>query len=373
MRKSVSPETMSEDLDRRFMAAAMRLGAGALGSTWPNPAVGAIVVKDGSAVGRGRTHSGGRPHGEALALGMAGDAARGATMYVSLEPCSHHGKTPPCADAIIAAGVAKVVCTMPDPDPRVAGRGLARLRAAGIDVATGVLAGEAKRMQAGHLRRVASDRPHVLLKLAVSADDAIGRRGEAQAQVTGAIARRHAQALRSRFDAILVGRGTIETDDPSLTCRLPGLSHRSPVRVAIDTHGRLASTRKVFSDHTPTWVFVGDGKANEKVHSAEDRVRTFAASRRAEGLDLAACLRRLAQEGITRLLAEGGAQVARNLLEADLVDEVMLFRSPEKLGGDIVPALAGIPLGEIESSARFRRIERRRFGADRMTHYERAA
>ena len=363
---------MSDELDRRFMAAAMRLGAGALGSTWPNPAVGAIVVREGRVVGRGRTGAGGRPHGEALALAMAGDAARGATMYVSLEPCSHHGKTPPCADAIVAAGVKRVVCTLADPDPRVAGRGLARLGEAGVDVVTGVLGGEAASQQVGHFKRTQSNRPYVLLKLAVSADKAIGRRGEAQVQVTGEIARRHAQALRSRFDAILVGRGTVEADDPLLTCRLPGLSDRSPIRVVLDTEGRLAGTRKIFLGEAAAWVFSSNAEA-ATASPQDGNVRRFGIPRSDDGrLDLTACLERLAEEAVTRLLVEGGAQVARSLLEADLVDGVLLFRSPEKLGGDVVPALAGKPLSEIESSPRFRRTERRRFGPDEMTRYERA-
>ena len=241
---------MTEALDRRFMAAAIRLGASANGSTWPNPAVGAIVVKDGIVVGRGRTAPGGRPHGEPQALAMAGDSARGATLYVSLEPCAHQGREGPCADAIVSAGVGRVVAAMVDPDPRTAGAGLERLRTAGIEVTTGLLQEEASRAHAGHLCRVEGPPPYVVLKLAVSADDAIGRVGEAQVAVTGETARRHAQALRSRFDAILVGRGTVETDDPELTVRLPGLEDRSPIRVVLDTRwparprpARLAAAR----------------------------------------------------------------------------------------------------------------------------------
>jgi diaminohydroxyphosphoribosylaminopyrimidine deaminase/5-amino-6-(5-phosphoribosylamino)uracil reductase len=387
---------MTEALDRRFLAAAIRLGAGALGTSWPNPSVGAILVKEGRVVGRGRTDRGGRPHAEAVALAMAGDKARGATLYVSLEPCAHHGRTPPCADAVAAAGVSRVVATIVDPDPRVAGRGFERLAAAGIDVAVGAMAREAESSHAGYLKRTEHARPFVLLKLAVSADDAIGRQGEAQVPVTGAIARRHAQALRSRFDAILVGRGTVEADDPELTCRLPGLDGRSPIRVVLDSRGSLDKDRRVFEGEAPTWVLVAsDGTPAEGIPPPEIRVRsapsdfdlpsrgrlsgvpgaaemrTLRVPRGARGLDLAACLKRLAEEKITRLLVEGGAHVARSFLEADLVDAVMLFRSPEPLGGKRVPGLAGLPLSEIEGSARFRRVDRRRFGPDRMTLYER--
>jgi diaminohydroxyphosphoribosylaminopyrimidine deaminase/5-amino-6-(5-phosphoribosylamino)uracil reductase len=351
-------------LDRRFLAAAIRLGGSARGRTWPNPAVGAIVVKDGKVVGRGRTGTGGKPHGEPQALAQAGAAARGATLYVSLEPCDHFGKTPPCTDAILAAGIARVVAASGDPDPRVAGRGFARLREAGMEVVSGVMTDEADRVQAGHLSRMRRGRPLVTLKLAVSADDAIGREGEGNVAVTAPIARRHVQALRSRFDAILVGRGTIEADDPALTCRLPGLEHRSPIRVILDGRG-LDPSRRVFETGPPTWVF-GDEEGGE------DPVRWMKAARGADGrLNLTAVLGRLAAEGITRLLVEGGARVARSFLETDLVDEVLLFRSPVLLGVKLVPALAGLPLSAIERSDRFRRGERRMFGPDQLTRYER--
>ena len=375
-------EAADAEFDRRMLAAAIRLGAGARGTTAPNPAVGAILIKDGIVVGRGRTAPGGRPHGERLALTEAGAAARGATLYVSLEPCAHHGRTPPCADAVIASGVSRVVAPSADPDPRVVGQGFERLRTAGVEVVTGLLAAEAGRAHAGHMRRISERRPHVALKLAVSADDGIGRRGAERVHVTGEIARRHGQALRARFDAILVGRGTIEADDPELTLRLPGLDMRAPIRIVLDTECRLDGGERVFTTgSTPTWVFsaAGPGAARDPATlGAESGARPGRGMRRLYvarapegGLDLNAILRQLASERVTRLLVEGGARVARALLEADLVDEVLLFRSPAELGGDLVPALAGLPLGAIERSRRFRKIERRRFGSDRMTHYER--
>ena len=382
-------EAGDANFDPRMLAAAIRLGAGALGTTAPNPAVGAILVKDGIVVGRGRTAPGGRPHGETLALTEAGAAARGASLYVSLEPCAHHGRTPPCADAVIAAGVSRVVAPGADPDPRVAGQGFERLRKAGVEVVAGMLAAEAGRAHAGHLRRTSEGRPHVALKLAVSADDGIGRRGAGRVHVTGEIARRHVQALRARFDAILVGRGTIEADDPELTLRLPGLDMRAPIRIVLDTERRLDRGKRVFTTgSSPTWVFSAEppsaaepppATAPTKGRSSAESgappgsgMRLLYAGRASDGgLDLNAVLGRLASEGVTRLLVEGGARVARAFLEADLVDEVLLFRSPAALGGDLVPALAGLPLGGVERSRRFRRIERRRFGADRMTRYER--
>jgi diaminohydroxyphosphoribosylaminopyrimidine deaminase/5-amino-6-(5-phosphoribosylamino)uracil reductase len=322
------------------------------------------VVRDGRIVARGRTGQGGRPHGEALALAKAGESARGGTIYVSLEPCSHHGRTPPCTDAIVAAGIRRAVVTTEDPDPRVAGKGLERLRAAGIEVVTGVAADEARRLQAGHFSRISRGRPYVVLKLAVSADGAIGRMGERQVPVTGEIARRHAQALRSRFDAIMVGRGTIEADDPQLTCRLSGLEHRSPVRVVLDTRRSLEPALRVFAPPAETWVFSTSGREERR-----GNIRALTAAAGPGGVDLAACLRRLGGEGITRLLVEGGSRLARSLLEDDLVDEVILFRSPQVLGGNIVPALAGRDLSSIEDADGFGRIERRHFGPDRMFRY----
>jgi diaminohydroxyphosphoribosylaminopyrimidine deaminase/5-amino-6-(5-phosphoribosylamino)uracil reductase len=247
----------------------------------------------------------------------------------------------------------------------VAGRGFARLRDAGIEVVTGPPSAEGRQAQAGHISRVERGRPYVTLKLAVSADDAIGRRGERQAEVTGAIARRHAHAMRTRFDAILVGRGTVEADDPELTSRLRGLEGRSPVRIILDSNGRLGGDRKVFAAGAgESWLLAGVPSAGAVVAS-----RRIEVPRAGAGIDLPAAMLRLGSEGITRLLVEGGARVARSFLEADLVDEVMLFRSPVPLGGETVPALAGLPLSRIECSERFRPAERRVFGADRMTRY----
>ncbi|MBN9580490.1 MAG: bifunctional diaminohydroxyphosphoribosylaminopyrimidine deaminase/5-amino-6-(5-phosphoribosylamino)uracil reductase RibD, partial [Afipia sp.] len=220
--------------DRRFMKLALALGRRGQGRTWPNPAVGAVVVKDGVIVGRGWTQPGGRPHAEPEALKRAGAAARGATLYVTLEPCSHFGKSPPCADAIIAAGIARVVSAIEDPNPDVAGQGHARLRAAGIAVDVGLCAEEAGRDHAGHLLRVREHRPFVVLKLAVSADDRIAAAGHRPVAITGEAARARVHLLRAQSDALLIGIGTALADDPLLTCRLPGMAARSPVRVVLD-------------------------------------------------------------------------------------------------------------------------------------------
>ncbi|MFZ0115020.1 MAG: bifunctional diaminohydroxyphosphoribosylaminopyrimidine deaminase/5-amino-6-(5-phosphoribosylamino)uracil reductase RibD, partial [Xanthobacteraceae bacterium] len=239
--------TATTDSDVRFMAQALALGRRGLGRTWPNPAVGAVIVRSDAPiiVGRGNTEAGGRPHAETQALARAGAAAAGATLYVSLEPCSHHGKTPPCADAIVMAGIARVVSALEDPNPEVAGRGHARLRAAGIAVEVGVGAAEACRVHAGHIRRVHDHRPHVTLKLAVSADGKAGLSGRRPAVISGEAVRAQVHLMRAVNDAILVGIGTVIADDPLLTCRLPGMAGRSPVRVVLDRSLRLPSASRL--------------------------------------------------------------------------------------------------------------------------------
>ena len=319
------------------MELALTLGRRGQGRTWPNPAVGAVVVKDGVIVGRGWTQPGGRPHAEPEALGRAGEAARGATLYVTLEPCSHVGKSPPCADAIIAAGIARVVSAIEDPNPEVAGQGHARLRAAGITVDIGLCAAEAARDHAGHFRRIRDRRPHVILKLAVSSDDKIGAAGRKPVAITGEAARARVHLLRAQCDAILVGIGTVLADDPLLTCRLPGMEARSPVRVVLDRALRIpGASRLVHSAReTPLWVMtseLSEAAAAMKLGAAGAQVIRLATPSAPPGLDLAAVLQALAEKGITRLLVEGGARVASSFVAAGLVDEVWLLRGPEPIG-----------------------------------------
>src|SRR6202158_2431189 len=245
---------------QRFMQLAVTLGRRGQGRTWPNPAVGAVVVKDGVIIGRGWTQPGGRPHAEPVALARAGEAARGATLYVTLEPCSHVGKSPPCADAIIAAGIARVVSAIEDPNPEVAGQGHARLRATGIAVDIGTGAAEAARDHAGHFRRVRDKRPHVILKLAVSSDDRIAAAGHKPVAISGEAAKARVHLLRAQCDAILVGIRTVLADDPLLTCRLPGMEARSPVRVVLDPRLRIQGTSRLVQSarETPLWVMASE-------------------------------------------------------------------------------------------------------------------
>ena len=364
--------------DRRFMQLALTLGRRGLGRSWPNPAVGAVVVNDGVIVGRGWTQPGGRPHAEPEALQRAGEAARGATLYVTLEPCSHFGRSPPCADAVIAAGIARVVSAVEDPNPEVAGQGHARLRAAGIVVDVGLCAKEAARDHAGHFRRIRDKRPHVILKLAVSSDDKIGAAGRKPVAITGEAAKARVHLLRARCDAVLVGIGTVRADDPLLTCRLPGMEAQSPVRVVLDRALRISGTSRLVHSarETPLWVMtssLSEAPAAMKLGAAGAQViRVATTTTPPPGLDLANVLHALAEKGITRLLVEGGARVASSFVMAGRVDEIWLLRGPDAVGADGVAALDALPLTSITQSPTFKRRASETLQQDTLTIYERA-
>jgi diaminohydroxyphosphoribosylaminopyrimidine deaminase/5-amino-6-(5-phosphoribosylamino)uracil reductase len=367
----------SKAADQRFMQLALALGRRGQGHTWPNPAVGAVVVKDGVIVGRGWTQPGGRPHAEPVALAHAGEAARGATLYVTLEPCSHVGKSPPCADAVIAAGIKRVVSAIEDPNPEVAGQGHARLRAAGIAVDIGLGAAEAARDHAGHFRRVRDQRPHVTLKLAVSTDDKIAAAGHKPVAISGEAAKARMHLLRAQSDAILVGIGTVKADDPLLTCRLPGMEARSPVRVVLDRALRISGTSRLVHSAraTPLWLMtsgLAEAAAAMKLGAAGAQViRVATATTPMRGLDLMAVLRALAERGITRLLVEGGARVASSFAAAGLVDEFWLLRGPDAVGAAGVAALDALPLASITQSPAFRVRASEKLDKDTLTVYER--
>ena len=367
----------SKAADQRFMQLALMLGRRGQGRTWPNPAVGAVVVKDGAIIGRGWTQPGGRPHAEPVALARAGAAARGATLYVTLEPCSHVGKSPPCADAIIAADIARVVSAIEDPNPEVAGQGHAKLRAAGIKVDIGLGATEAARDHAGHFRRVRDKRPHVILKLAVSSDGKIGTAGRKPVAITGEAAKARVHLLRAQCDAILVGIGTVLADDPLLTCRLPGMETRSPVRVVLDRALRIPGTSRLVHSarETPLWVMtssLAEAPAAMKLGASGAQVLRVATTTTPPGLDLQAVLHALSEKGITRLLVEGGARVASSFVAAGLVDEVWLLRGPDAIGTGGVPALEALPLTALTESPTFKLRASEALQKDTLTIYERA-
>jgi diaminohydroxyphosphoribosylaminopyrimidine deaminase/5-amino-6-(5-phosphoribosylamino)uracil reductase len=357
--------------DLRFMELALALGCRGLGRTWPNPSVGAVVVRreaDGPVIaGRGWTQPGGRPHAETQALERAGGAARGATLYVTLEPCSHFGQTPPCADAIIAAGIARVVSALEDPNPQVAGEGHRRMAAAGIAVRVGIGADVARRAHAGHLRRMRERRPQVILKLAVSADGKAGLAGRRPAPITGEPARERVHLMRAMSDAVLTGIGTVLADDPLLTCRLPGMANRSPLRVVLDGGLRLGLGSRLVATarETPLWVVTSALAAADReqaLRAAGVEVLRVAAPHGT--LDLVAVLERLSERGITRLMVEAGPILAAAFIEADLVDEAALLRSRTLIGPDGIDALEGLSLAALTRSPRLELVRTEPAGAD---------
>ena len=360
-------------LELNAMRAALALARRGLGAVWPNPAVGCVILNDGRVVGRGWTQPGGRPHGETEALRRAGEAARGAIAHVSLVPCCHWGQTPPCVDALIAAGVRRVVVALEDPDPRVAGEGLRRLRAAGLDVEVGLCTEEAAEVNAGFLSRLRLGRPLVTFKLATSLDGRIAvATGESQ-WITGPPARDRAHALRASHDAIMVGTGTVVADDPQLTCRLPGLGHRSPVRVVIDRHLRISPASRIIADapRVPTWVLtLRSADPGRRAMFLANRVTLIDVDDDGEGqIDLAAALGALGERGITRLLVEGGARLAAAFFRARLIDRLVWVHAPLVIGGDGIPAIAGFDLAALADGRAFERLSTETIGDDVLTTF----
>ncbi len=347
--------------DERWMRLALGLAARGLGNTWPNPAVGCVLVRDGAVLGRGWTQPGGRPHAETEALRQAGMAARGATAYVTLEPCSHHGRTPPCADALIEAGISRCVVALEDPDPRVSGAGLERLRDAGIKVELGLLGDEAAELNAGFLLHQTQSRPLVSLKLAVSLDGRIATHSGDSKWITDALSRQRAHLLRARHDAIMVGANTALQDDPELTCRLPGLPLRPAPRIVLDGRLRLSLTSRLAATarQHPTWIVCReDADAARRQAFAECGLEVIAVAPDTDtGLpDVRQALEALAGRGITRLLVEGGGQLAASLIRADLVDRLLFFRAPAVIGGDGLPAIAAFGVDTVAEAPRWRRV-----------------
>jgi diaminohydroxyphosphoribosylaminopyrimidine deaminase/5-amino-6-(5-phosphoribosylamino)uracil reductase len=371
---SASGSVLASDVadDRRFMDLALALGRRGLGRTWPNPAVGAVIVKNAEIIGRGWTQAGGRPHAEIEALRRAGELARGATLYVTLEPCSHHGKSPPCADAIIASGIARVVSTMEDPNPEVAGRGHAGLRSAGIAVDVGIEAATARRDHAGHIRRMGDGRPHVTLKLAISADGKAAGARRQRIAITGNAVRDRVHLMRAHSDAIMIGIGTALADDPVLTCRLPGMAKLSPTRVVLDAGLRLPMQSRLLATagETPLWIMTGPHAPAASETAARQRgAEVVRVADKAGRLDLQEVLKLIAARGITRLMVEGGPALASALIEADLIDEAVFFHSPIVIGEEGLPALEPHALKML--GQHLKRSFDEPVGPDRQERYER--
>ena len=366
-------ETPDDLRDATFMSAAINYGRRGLGVTAPNPAVGCVIVKDGVIISRGATQPGGRPHAETEALRIAGDAARGSTLYVSLEPCSHFGVTGPCAHAIVHAGVARVVSAIEDPDIRVAGRGHAMIVEAGIGLRVGVGAREARRANLGHITRVTQGRPMVTLKLAQTANGFAGVPTQ-RLLITDEAANGRVQMMRAMHDAVMVGIGTVLADDPQLTVRLAGLEQRRPLRVVLDSKLRLPLASKLVAtahEH-PVLVFCGEDAGVEQQAALETAgVMVERVMRSAEGhLDLKAALTVLGKRGVTRVLSEGGPQLGAALVARGLVEEVVIFTSPRKHEGEGIVAVSS-PMRAVIESASWRVLAQGQVGPDAYVHYER--
>ncbi len=362
--------------DIRFMRHALRLGAQGLGRTWPNPSVGCVLVREGKVVGAARTEDAGRPHAETIALAQAGALARGATVYLTLEPCAHTGKTPPCVDALIKAGVARVVIATTDPDARVAGRGIAALEKLRIPVSVGVCEAEAVAQHRGFFARVQKHLPDVAMKLATSLDGAIADHEGASQWITAEAARRHGHRIRALHDAIITGIGTVLADDPVLTCRLPGLAMQSPVRVVLDTHLRtpLAAQLVATADHFPTWILT--------TTTAIEMQASHASDLREHGVKLMAiesesritptqALQALAAEGITRVLVEAGPALSSAFVDAGVVSRLYWYRAPV-----LIPhgkqALGAQAAATLANAQRFTHIGRTTLDSDALDVYDAA-
>lgn len=355
------------------MALALSLGRRGLGNTWPNPAVGCVIVSDGLIVGRGWTAPSGRPHAEVQALAQAGSAARGAVAYVTLEPCAHHGQTPPCAQALIDAGVARVVVAVGDTDKRVAGRGVAMLRAAGIEVVTGVLEAQARRDHMGFFSRIEQGRPMVTLKLASSFDGRIATAtGESQ-WITQSAARRAVHAMRARHDAVMVGGGTVRADDPSLTVRDMGVV-RQPARVVVSRRLDIPLTGKLGQTAADVPLILCHGadapEALVQAWTGMGAVLLCCAVRGTQ-LDMGDVLRQLGGHGLTRVFSEGGSGIAASLLSADLVDELVGFTAGVVIGAEGLAGIGPMGLARLGAAPRFDLVETRAVGPDVLHHWVR--
>ena len=361
--------------DNRYMGQAIELSRRGIGATGPNPPVGCVIIKDGIMVGRGFTASGGRPHAETIALAQAGVEARDATAYVTLEPCCHHGKTGPCSEALIKAGISRVVCAVLDPDDRVSGKGVAQLRSHDIDVQTGVCSAEAREVLAGYLSRKTFNKPAVFLKLAISKDEKLATNDPDNRWITGELARDRGHLMRARSDAIAVGIATVLEDDPDLTCRLKGLERLSPLRIIIDTNLKTPVDCRMVESAQQVPVMIACSQNVEIEHSVrlfEKGVEIIPCRTKAGQIDLSDLLTRLADHGINRVMFEGGARIAEALIEDNLVDELAIFKAPHKIGQFGTPAFAGTRLHKIVKRLSLREKSRLKVGCDDLSLYHRS-
>ncbi|WP_293950221.1 bifunctional diaminohydroxyphosphoribosylaminopyrimidine deaminase/5-amino-6-(5-phosphoribosylamino)uracil reductase RibD [Sneathiella sp.] len=367
----MNPEEKSRD--ERHMRNALRLAGRGLGRVAPNPAVGCVIVKAGQVIGRGWTQDGGRPHAETVALQRAGEEARGATAYVTLEPCAHHGKTPPCAEALIKAGLARVVIALRDPDERVNGLGIEMLQKAGVRVTESICAEAAAELNAGFIMTRRQGRPLVTLKMATSLDGRIATASGDSKWITSPAARRFGHLLRAQNDAIMVGVNTVLVDNPELTCRIDGLTQHSPVRIVADSRLRLPLTSKLVASagETPLWIITVPDNDRDRLKALEDiGVTIIEVTANASGLpEMTEALSALAERGMTRILVEGGSHLQASLIKEGLADRLEWFRASSIIGGDGIPALQSIGLERISDAPELDLIGERRLGRDLLESY----
>lgn len=353
------------------MRAALTLARRGLGTTWPNPTVGCVLVKDRHCVGRGVTQPGGRPHAEQMALVQAGERARGATAYVTLEPCAHHGQTPPCADALVHAGIGRAVIACRDPDPRVNGRGIERLGSAGIPVTEDICTDAARHLNAGFFSRTMLGRPHITLKMATTLDGRIAMASGESRWITSPLARRATHMLRSRSDAILVGHGTVRADDPMLDVRGFG-QVPSPVRIVANASGTIDQSSRLLNspDCGPVWILCGDGASTGTLPKNCQRTPVATGP---QGIDLADAVTQLGRRGLTRVLCEGGASLAAGLINADLVDELVIFQAGKIIGAEGIAAIGPLCVTKLAATPQFRLANVQSIGPDSMSTWHRVS
>lgn len=373
--KSKAPASPNDD--QAFMKIALTLAQRGLGRVWPNPAVGCVIVKDDTVVGRGWTQPGGRPHAETEALARAGEAAKDATAYVTLEPCSHFGKTPPCADALISAGIKRVVVALEDPDPRVSGNGIKKLKDAGLDVTINVCRDEALKINEGFFLKVLKKRPLFTMKVATTLDGKIAvHTGESQ-WITEATTRMQGHLLRANHDAIMVGIGTATDDNPQLTCRLPGLTDYSPVRIIVDRRMRLPLTNHLVTHaaQIPTWMFTlgdqDDIRAQAYREAGIELITPPDTHNHQGGITLTWVAEELALRGLTRVLVEGGSHLAAAMFRRNLVDRLCWMHAPRVMGHDGIPAVQAFGIDHLEDTPFFDRQSQFSSGEDQVEFFRR--
>lgn len=359
--------TRAHAQDEKWMRATLSLARRGLGQVAPNPSVACILVKDDIVVGRGWTQPGGRPHAETVALAQAGAGAKGATAYVSLEPCAHTGQTGPCAQALIDASIARAVVALEDPDPRVKGSGIAMMKAAGIDVVRGIGAGQAESINHGFLSRIRRNRPSFTLKTATTLDGKIALASGQSKWITGPEARKSGQRLRAKHDAILVGMGTVLADDPSLTCRLEGVEDQNPVRIILDSTLKTSATANVVNSDAPTLIFSHSASHNSANFPSTVEVVSVNTTRDVEGL-----AEELARRGLNSILIEGGARIAASFLAAGMIDRIEHFVAGKVIGEDGLDALGPLGLASLGESPHFMLQRMKPVGLDMLASYVKA-